>query len=203
MYIRNWISWIKILYQLLILSIISLSFGFLFCSLILSAASSFFSSHSLILSVAIASFFLIKQMKSEKKKKKKEKREKRETCSWAKELIKTKNTKQNPILKIKLNQNKQIWKKKKKKKKGRFDPSQLVGRTTRGGGDACGGGPSLSLSLWCEALEWSWGEKENKKKGVVCLVWRRKTRKEKRKKEMKRGWKWNERKKNNIKSKKS
>ena len=70
-----------------------------FFPLILSAASSsssFF--FPLILSVAIAVAFLfpllINQMKSEEKKKKeKEKREKRETCSWAKELIQTQNTK--------------------------------------------------------------------------------------------------------------
>ena len=29
---------------------------------------------------------------------------------------------------------------------------------------------SLSLSLWCEALECSWGEKENKKKGGLCVL---------------------------------
>ena len=78
-----------------------------FFSLILSVASFFFF------------FFLINQMKSEKIK---EKREKRETCSWAKELIQTQTTKQNPILKINLNQNKQVWKKK-KKKTSRSDPA--------------------------------------------------------------------------------
>ena len=53
-------------------------------------------------------------------------------------------------------------------------------------------------------LECSWGEKENKKKGGLCvLCGGEKQENEKRKKEMKRGWKWNERKKNNIKNKKS
>ena len=74
----------------------------------------FFPSHSLHCRCFF--FFLINQMKSEKIK---EKREKRETCSWAKELIQTQTTKQNPILKINLNQNKQVW----KKKKSRSDPT--------------------------------------------------------------------------------
>ena len=44
-------------------------------------------------------------------------------------IIQTQNTKQNPIFKIKLNQNKQIWKKKKKeKKKEQADLTQLGGK---------------------------------------------------------------------------
>ena len=42
------------------------------------------------------------------------------------------NTKQNPILQIKLNQNKQIWKKEKKKKRKREEQADL---TQLGGGE--------------------------------------------------------------------
>ena len=54
-------------------------------------------------------------------------------------IIQTQNTKQNPILKIKLNQNKQLRKKEKKKEKKKernnkpIWPSLVVGRTTSGG----------------------------------------------------------------------
>ena len=51
---------------------------------------------------------------------------------------------------------------------------------------------SLSLSLFSDVMRWNVLEvkKKIKRRGVVCLVWRRKTRKkkkEKRKKEMKCG----------------
>ena len=83
---------------------------------------------------------------------------------------------------------------KKKKKKGRFDLSQSVGRTTRGGGDACDGGPSPSLSLSL-SLSLSdvkrWNDLEVKKKikrrGLCVLCGGEKQVKEKRKKEMKHG----------------
>ena len=71
----------------------------------------------------------MKLEKKKGKKKKKREREKRETCSWAKELIQTQNTKQNPILKIKLNQNKQIWKKEKKERTSQFDPVSHIIQT--------------------------------------------------------------------------
>ena len=63
---------------------------------------------------------------------------------------------------------------------------------------------SLSLSLpvmWskCEMLECSWGEKENKRRGAGHL--KNKKKKKEKKKWNVYGWKWNERKKNNIKKK--
>ena len=67
---------------------------------------------------------------------------------------------------------------------------------------------SLSISLlWCDALECSWGEKENKRSGARHFCGGEKQEKEKGKKKKRNetvnGWKWNERKKNNIKNKKS
>ena len=64
-------------------------------------------------------------------------------------------------------------------------------------GDAMEAQADLSLSLmWskCEMLECSWGEKEYKRRGAGHLCGG-----EKQENEMKRGRKWNERKKNNIK----
>ena len=82
----------------------------------------------------------------------------------------------------------------KKKKKNRSDPSRSMGRTTSGRGDAgvvAGAAmemhameaqADLSLSL-CDVKRWNDLEvkKKIKRRGVVCLVWRRKTRKRKKK----------------------
>ena len=60
--------------------------------------------------------------------------------------------------------------------------------------------------MWseCEMPECSWGEKENKRSGARYLCGGEKQEKEKRKRKKRHvyGWKWNERKKNNIKNKK-
>ena len=130
------------------------------------------------------------------------------------------NIKQNPILKIKLNQNKQIWKKKKRKKKNKLIwPSRVVGRMTSGDGavdvvvlygerrsppvlsfrrpwspSAVGQRTSfLSLSLmWseCEMLECSWGEKENKRSRARHLCGGEKQEKEKRKRKKRHAYGW-------------
>ena len=65
--------------------------------------------------------------------------------------------------------------------------------------------------MWskCEMLECSWGEKENKKRVIGHLCGGEKQEKENKKTRNKTcmdtvyEWKWNERKKNNIKNKKS
>ena len=70
----------------------------------------FFSSHSLILSVAVVSFFFFfyhKTNEIRKKKRKKKRKKRKERDLFMRKRINP-NTKQNPILKIKLNQNKQI-----------------------------------------------------------------------------------------------
>ena len=86
-----------------------------------------------------------------------------------------------------------------KKKKSRSDPSRLVGRRTSDSGDAgvavgaamemqaveaqASLSLSLSLSLFSDVKRWNVLEvkKKIKRRGVVCLVWRRKTRKRKKK----------------------
>ena len=125
-----------------------------------------------------------------KKRKKKKRTSRSDPVSH---IIQTQNKKQNPILKIKLNQNKQIWKKKKKpilpKPIGGEDderPWRCWSSGWSGHGDACGGGPSRSLSLslsLSDVKRWNVLEvkKKIKRRGAVCLVWRRKTRKRKKK----------------------
>ena len=98
-------------------------------------------------------------------------------------------------------------KKETKKRTSRSDPSRSVGRTTSGSGDA---GAAVGAVVEMHAVEaqadlsslslsdvkhWNVLEvkKKIKRRGAVCLVWRRKTRKRKKKKRnetwMKMKWK--------------
>ena len=124
------------------------------------------------------------------------------------------NTKQNPILKINWIRTSKYEKKKKKKADltqvdwwgGRWAAMEMLERQWR----CMRWRPkpisplSLSFSL-SDVKHWNVLEvkKKIKRKGLCVLCGGEKQEKEKRKKEMKRGWKWNGRKKNNIKNKKS